>query len=70
MKVEKENSELIKVGMYYYDFLPKVNDSQLTRFEKYAYKHCISKSSGALEKVVFWVGCEIAARSIGTKKGC
>lgn len=61
--------ELLRAGLYFYGFVDKVNDEQLTRFEKFAYKHCVNNESLALEKLSFWVCCELAARSIDNKPG-
>lgn len=69
MKVSKDRSELIRVGMYFYGFVDKVDINQLTRFEKSAYKHCVNGDSSVIEKLSFWVCCELAARSIDNKPG-
>lgn len=68
MKVSKDRSELIRVGMYFYGFVDKVDINQLTRFEKSAYKHCVNGDSSVIEKLSLGL-LYFQARSIDIEPG-
>lgn len=66
---ESDKYEISRAKQYFRSFLEKVNDCQLTRFENYAYKHCVSLDSEALKSLSLWAGCELVARNFNVVDG-